>query len=111
MIRVFLSGIVFIFLVPIMISAQAPIPVADQTFRMEGEHEFVYAFARGDELTLHIQLLVGRQVKTVEFVQHLSLIHIWMQDGGKTLQGGWAEKKSIPLHIKIFGLPSLPQPV
>jgi hypothetical protein len=91
MIRVFLPGIFLAFFVPFLISAQAPLPVADQTFRMEGEHEFVYAFARGDELTLHIQLLVGRQVKTVEFVQH----------GGPTLFSTYALDSSLTQTILI----------
>ena len=48
----------------------APVPVDDQTFRMEGEHEYKYAFAQGDMVDLHMELLAGKQVKTVEFVQH-----------------------------------------
>jgi hypothetical protein len=46
------------------------IPVADQTFRMDGTHEFAYAFAEGDELYLQVQELSGREIKSVEFLQH-----------------------------------------
>lgn len=43
--------------------------VADHTFKMEGEHTFIYAFAKDDEVSLYISLLVGRQVREVEFNQ------------------------------------------
>lgn len=51
-------------------SAQTSISVADQTFRMDGEHLYTYAFAQGDQVALHMELLVGRRVKNVEFLQH-----------------------------------------
>lgn len=54
---------------PLLLPGQLPYPVADQTFRMDGEHEFTFAFAQGDVVELRLQLLVGRQVKTVEFLQ------------------------------------------
>lgn len=76
---------------PILMAAQAPIPVADQTFRMDGEHEYAYAFAQGDQIALHIQLLVGRQVKTVEFVQH----------GGPTLFSTYALDSALTQNILI----------
>lgn len=55
---------------PFLGIAQSPIPVADQTFKMDGDHVFVYAFAQGDQVALHVELLVGRQVREVEFRQH-----------------------------------------
>lgn len=51
-------------------TAQTPIAVADQTFKMDGEHWFVYAFAQGDQVALHMELLVGRRVKNVEFTEY-----------------------------------------
>jgi hypothetical protein len=52
--------------------AQAParIPVADQTFKAEGMHEYIYAFAEGDQVDLYVQLLMGRELKVVELVQY-----------------------------------------
>ena len=47
----------------------APIPVADHTFKMDGAYEYACAFAQGDQVDLHMQLLIGRQVKTVTFEQ------------------------------------------
>lgn len=91
MVSVILSGIFCVFFAPILPAAQDLIPVADQTFRMEGEHEFVYAFARGDQITLNIQLLVGRQVKTVEFVQH----------GGPTIFSTYALDSALTQAIQI----------
>lgn len=76
---------------PILLAAQAPIPVADQTFRMDGEHDYVYAFAQGDQIALHIHLLVGRQVKTVEFVQH----------GGPTLFSTYALDSALTQIVLI----------
>lgn len=55
---------------PLVCSAQAPFAVADQTFKMDGEHVFAFAFAQGDQIGLHLELLIGRQVRNVEFVQH-----------------------------------------
>lgn len=50
--------------------AQKPIAVADQTFRLEGTSEYVFAFAEGDEIRLFAQELGGKQLKSVEFVQY-----------------------------------------
>jgi hypothetical protein len=44
------------------------IAVADQTFKVEGVHEFAYAFAEGDEVDLFVQLIAGRRLKTVEIL-------------------------------------------
>jgi hypothetical protein len=55
---------------PLLCPGQTAISVADQTFKMEGEHVFAYAFAQGDDVLLHLDVLVGRQVRNVEFVQH-----------------------------------------
>ncbi len=49
--------------------AQSPIFIADQTFRLEGENKFNYAFAEGDEIDLYVQELSGKQLKSVELVQ------------------------------------------
>lgn len=44
-----------------------PIFVADQTFRLEGASEFLYAFAEGDEVYLFVQELTGKKIRAVEF--------------------------------------------
>lgn len=56
-------------LITLLPAQNVPVPVADQTFKMDGDHEYAYAFAQGDQVALHLELLVGRQVKTVEFAQ------------------------------------------
>ncbi|MCC6463210.1 MAG: hypothetical protein IT260_22265 [Saprospiraceae bacterium] len=94
MARILLSGITLAVLLGTssFLSAQnTPIPVADQTFRMEGEHEYVYAFAQGDQVALHIQLLVGRQVRTVEFVE----------PGGPVLFSTYALDSTLDQTIRI----------
>lgn len=50
--------------------AQNSIPVADQTFKMDGDHVFTYALAQGDDVLLRMEVLVGKQVRHVEFAQH-----------------------------------------
>ncbi|MBK9336443.1 MAG: hypothetical protein IPM98_07570 [Lewinellaceae bacterium] len=37
---------------------------------MDGDHVYSFALAQGDEVALHIEVLVGRQVRNVEFAQH-----------------------------------------
>lgn len=59
----------FLFSVSAPLSAQEPIPVADQTFRLDGKTEYVYAFAEGDALELMVQELTGKKIKYIEFVQ------------------------------------------
>ncbi|MBL7776455.1 MAG: hypothetical protein JNK89_10670, partial [Saprospiraceae bacterium] len=54
---------------PICAAAQNPIPVADQTFKMDGEHRYLFAFAQDDQVDLHLELILGRQVRNVEFSQ------------------------------------------
>lgn len=49
--------------------AQSAIPVADQTFRLDGKTEFVFAFAEGDVLDLMVQELTGKKIKYIEFLQ------------------------------------------
>lgn len=44
-------------------------PVADQTFRLEGEREDFYAFAEGDEVELRVEELSGKEIKSIEFGQ------------------------------------------
>ncbi len=41
--------------------------VADQTFRLEGASEFLYAFAEGDEVYLFVQELTGKKIRAIEF--------------------------------------------
>lgn len=45
-------------------------PVADQTFRLDGEREHFYAFAEGDQVALHVEELSGKKIKSVEFAQY-----------------------------------------
>jgi hypothetical protein len=58
-----------LFLLPLIAFSQ-PIMVADQTFRIDGTHEFAFAFAEGDQLDLQVRLISGRQLKSVEFLQY-----------------------------------------
>jgi len=66
------------FLLPILLFCQtillAQMPtdqfVADQTFRLDGTSEFVYAFAEGDQITLTAQELTGKKLKDVEVLQY-----------------------------------------
>lgn len=51
------------------VAAQSPIAIADQTFKIDGIHEFAYAFAAGDQIDLQVQLLIGHSLRAVEFVQ------------------------------------------
>lgn len=62
---------IFIFLLfAQLLSAQKPIAVTDQTFRLEGTSEYLFAFAEGDEVQLFAQELGGKQLKSVEFLQY-----------------------------------------
>ena len=45
-----------------------PVPVADQTFKLDGTNEFLYAFAEGDQVQLKAQELTGKSIKSVEFL-------------------------------------------
>ena len=66
------------FLLPIFLLGHATLPaqvpadffVADQTFRLDGTSEFVYAFAEGDQITLTTQELTGKKLKDVEVLQY-----------------------------------------
>ncbi|HRI62534.1 MAG TPA: hypothetical protein PK228_22490, partial [Saprospiraceae bacterium] len=53
----------------LLFSQTSPIPVADQTFKLDGKSEFIYAFAEGDQMQLTVQELTGKSIKTVEFQQ------------------------------------------
>jgi len=44
------------------------IPVADQTFKLDGKSEFVYAFAEGDQVHLKVQELTSKSIRSVEFI-------------------------------------------
>ena len=57
-------------LLPLNVWAQNPQFVADQTFRLDGKSEFVYAFAQGDEMQLFVQELGGKKIKSIEIWQH-----------------------------------------
>jgi hypothetical protein len=48
---------------------ETPIMVADQTFKVEDTHQFAYALAEGDVAKLHIQLIAGRGLRSVEFIE------------------------------------------
>jgi hypothetical protein len=50
--------------------AQKPIAVADQTFRLDGKSEYIFAFAEGDEVQLLVQELGGKKIKSIEFLQY-----------------------------------------
>ncbi|MBK8554622.1 MAG: hypothetical protein IPL65_02080 [Lewinellaceae bacterium] len=58
-----------VLLVRCMATAQNPVFVADQTLKLMGEHEYFFAFAEGDRVDLHVELLMGRELKVVELVQ------------------------------------------
>lgn len=51
------------------LSAQFATAVADQTFKVDGTHEYAYAFGAGDQVALHVQLIAGRRLKVVELIQ------------------------------------------
>lgn len=46
-----------------------PLFIADQTFHLDGETAFNYAFAEGDEVLLHVQELASKKIKSIELVQ------------------------------------------
>lgn len=68
----------FLFFGPFLLSAQAPaadaglqpLPVADQTFKLNGTVEYVYAFAEGDQVALMAEELTGKEIKAIEFMQY-----------------------------------------
>lgn len=66
-----MSSFFFSFLIsPLFLFSQStPIPVADQTFKLDGKSEFVYVFAEGDQVQFKVQELTGKSIKTVEFLQ------------------------------------------
>ncbi len=69
MLKNILAGLLFcLFFTSAM--AQSAVSVADQTFKMNGQSEFVYAFAEGDQVLLTVQELSGRSIKRIEFLQH-----------------------------------------
>ena len=49
------------------LNAQANLQVADQTFKLDGVSEHFYAFAEGDQITLQVQELTGKKIKSIEF--------------------------------------------
>ena len=67
----------FFLAAPLALSAQTapaatslqPLPVADQTFKLSGTTEYVYAFAEGDQVQLMAEELTGKEIKAVEFMQ------------------------------------------
>ena len=48
----------------------APILVSDQTFKLTGSDEYRFALAEGDRLDLRIEMLVGREIREIEFYQY-----------------------------------------
>ncbi|MBL7826763.1 MAG: hypothetical protein JNJ57_09040 [Saprospiraceae bacterium] len=75
-----------LFLLPTILSAQSPIFVADQTFRMDGKSEYVYAFAEGDEVQLYVQELNGKKIKSIELWQHPDHLFFRAYELDSTLQ-------------------------
>lgn len=66
-----LRWFLYLFLaVQVPLAAQSALFVADQTFKLEGLHTYSYALAEGDRLSLQVHLIAGRQVRSVEVVQH-----------------------------------------
>lgn len=67
-----------LFLSPLLLAAQntpagaggQPIAVADQTFKLNGTSDYVYAFAEGDQVQLTAEELTGKKIKAVEFMQY-----------------------------------------
>ena len=57
-------------LLPLASFAQDKILVADQTFKVEGTHQYLYALASGDQMDFHVELLAGRQLKEVQFLRY-----------------------------------------
>ncbi|MCB0524492.1 MAG: hypothetical protein H6576_03870 [Lewinellaceae bacterium] len=56
-------------ILPLQSSAQNTQDVADQTFKLNGKTQYVYAFAEGDVLDLMVQELTGKELKSIEFLQ------------------------------------------
>ncbi|MEZ4917877.1 MAG: hypothetical protein R2792_02135 [Saprospiraceae bacterium] len=56
-------------LLPVSLFSQEKILVADQTFKVSGTHEYLYALAGGDKIDFHVSLLGGRELKVVELVR------------------------------------------
>jgi hypothetical protein len=61
--------LLFAFFASFGLFAQSPIPVADQTFHLDGKSEYVFAFAEGDEVQLFVQELGNKKIKSIEFLQ------------------------------------------
>lgn len=64
-----MNRILFLLLfIPAGLFAQTPpLFVADQTFRLDGISEYLYAFAEGDQLQLYVQELTGKKIRSIEF--------------------------------------------
>jgi len=58
-----------LFLPPALRAQDTPLFVADQTFHLDGTLEFTYAFAEGDQLSLHVEEITGKKIKSLEVVQ------------------------------------------
>jgi hypothetical protein len=61
-------SIILFFAFSILSFGREPILVADHTFKVEGVHEYFYAFAEGDQLDLEVGLVVGNRLKKVELI-------------------------------------------
>jgi len=53
-----------------LLIAQSAIPVADQTFKLDGASEHFYAFAEGDQIQLQVEELTGKKIKSIELSQY-----------------------------------------
>ena len=63
--------LLLLLLLPSSIKAQVQeaVFVADQTFRLDGKTEYVYAFAQGDAVELTVSEFSGKSIRSVEFIQ------------------------------------------
>ena len=60
--------IITFFIFSLVAVGRERILVADQTFRLDGEHEYFYAFAEGDQLDVEVGLVTGSRIKKVELI-------------------------------------------
>lgn len=62
--------IIALFFLPAgILQAQFATQIADQTFKVDGTHDFPYAFAAGDQIAINVHVLTGRRLKAVELIQ------------------------------------------
>jgi hypothetical protein len=59
----------FFLLQSAVMQAQTPVLIADQTLKLDGLHDYHYALAEGDRLSLYVQLIAGRQLRACELIR------------------------------------------